>query len=248
MSSNNTPSPLELEEAERAREAIVVPEEDSIVDYYTVKSQLTKYNDDVRAVITHPRFCLPFLQPGRLAQIRDENHDFGWGCIVNFQKKLPTTKKGEPLPSDDDKAKYVVDVLLYCDPNQKPPAPCAPGEKGEMVVVPCMLTSVDCLSSVRIYLPKDIRTADSRQSVYKAVQEVKNRFKDGLPLLDPVEDMNIEDESFKKLFAVFSSSSSSGCSQIVSSCYLPCIIFWLLRKSRLWKRSSKTTPCPCRRG
>ena len=77
-----------------------------------------------------------------------------------------------------------------------------------MVVVPCLLTSVDRLSSVRIYLPKDIRTVDSRQSVYKAVQEVKNRFKDGIPLLDPVEDMNIEDESFKKLFTVCIFSSS----------------------------------------
>lgn len=204
-----------------------IPEEETIADYYSIKSQLEKYNGDIRAVITHPRFCLPFLQPGRLikvsiqlellkspkaskqtnkpnnhSQIRDGDNDFGWGSVVSFQKKLPTTKKGEPLPSETDQTKYVVDVLLSCDGKQKVPTPCAAGEKGEMLVVPCMLTSVERLSSIRIYIPKDLKTPDSRQSVQKSIQEVNKRFPDGVPPLDPIEDMNIEDEAFKKIFAV----------------------------------------------
>lgn len=192
---------------ERAREEVTVPDEEAVADYYSIKAQLTKYNDDVQAVVTHPRFCLPFLQPGRLVRIKDGDADFGWGCIVNFQKKLPTTKKGEPLPSDDDKSKYIVDVLLQCDTSQKIPTPSPAGAKGEMVVVPCVLGSVANLSSVRVYIPKDLKTPESRQSVAKSVQEVKSRFKDDIPLLDPVDDMNIEDEAFKKLFAVSSISS-----------------------------------------
>jgi len=148
----------------------VIPEEKNIADYHSIKAQLTKYNNDARAVITHPSFCLSFLQAGRLVKVSDKDQSFGWGCVVNFQKKLPTTKKGEPLPSDDARAKYIVDVLLLCDPSQKDPTPCPPDQKGEMQVVPTTLSSIDFLSSVRIYLPKDLRTADNRQSVYKSIK------------------------------------------------------------------------------
>lgn len=33
----------------------------------------------------------------------------------------------------------------------------------------------------------------------KSIREVLKRFPDGLPLLDPIEDMQIEDENFSKL-------------------------------------------------
>jgi ATP-dependent RNA helicase DOB1 len=36
----------------------------------------------------------------------------------------------------------------------------------------------------------------------KSVDEVKRRFPDGVPLLDPIENMQIKDESFKKLLRV----------------------------------------------
>ena len=92
---------------------------------------------------------------------------------------------------------------------------------------------MDGISTVRVYLPKDLRQAEHRQSVYKSIQvrpvvneqpgrhgpaqrspvfawcvcysdaqEVKRRFPDGVPLLDPVDDMGIEDEAFKKLLEV----------------------------------------------
>ena len=37
--------------------------------------------------ITKPRYCVPFLQPGRLVKVAVGSDDFGWGSIVNFQKK-----------------------------------------------------------------------------------------------------------------------------------------------------------------
>ena len=37
--------------------------------------------------ITKPIYCVPFLQPGRLVRVEHDDEDFGWGCIVNFQKK-----------------------------------------------------------------------------------------------------------------------------------------------------------------
>jgi len=62
-----------------------------------------------------------------------------------------------------------------------------------------MLSSLDGISSIRVYLSNDLRPLENRQSVYKAVQEVKKRFKEAIPLLDPVDDMKVEDDGFKKL-------------------------------------------------
>jgi len=58
---------------------------------------------------------------------------------------------------------------------------------------------VDGLSSVRLYIPKDLKNAESRKNCAKSLREVQRRFADGLPTLDPVEDMKIDDENFQKL-------------------------------------------------
>lgn len=58
------------------------------------------------------------------------------------------------------------------------------------------------LSTVRVYLPKDLRPSDSRHMVRKAIGEVQKRFPHGLPLLDPIKDMHIKEEEFKKIVRV----------------------------------------------
>jgi ATP-dependent RNA helicase DOB1 len=47
-----------------------------------------------------------------------------------------------------------------------------------------------------------LHTTDSRNSVGKALEEVQKRFPDGIALLDPIENMGIRDDSFKKLLRV----------------------------------------------
>merc|ERR1711939_123431 len=45
----------------------------------------------------------------------------------------------------------------------------------------------------------DLRTQEQRNTVRKALEEIAKRFPDGIAILDPIENMNIRDESFKKL-------------------------------------------------
>ena len=127
---------------------------------------------------------------------------------------------------------YVAEVLLRCSSESVkqapdlPPHPAGKEEKGEMVVsiityyptswvdigqlnvthslqvVPVLLKHITKMSSIRLYLPKDLRSSDNRFSVGKSIQEVIRRFPDGVPLLDPIEDMNIKDEQFKKIIRV----------------------------------------------
>ena len=81
-------------------------------------------------------------------------------------------------------------------------------------IVPIVLTHLTKLSSVRVYLPKDLRPSENRRVVRTAMQEVSKRFPHGLPLLDPVKDMHIGEEEFKKIVRVrgsFVSLSISAC-------------------------------------
>src|SRR5699024_12402851 len=72
------------------------------------------------------------------------------------------------------------------------------GENYRMEVVPVMLTCIQAIGHIRVHLPKELHSLDSRNSMKKTHKEVQRRFPDGVPVLDPIENMNIQDEQFKK--------------------------------------------------
>lgn len=116
----------------------------------------------------------------------NENVDMDWGAVVNYRN----TKK--------DDSQITIDVLLHVDKGIDPAtdALIPPSSSGEMKVVTLRLSNITQISSIRLILPKDLRSYDSRQSVLKALNETKRRFKDNIPLLDPLEDMKIKDSDF----------------------------------------------------
>ena len=68
---------------------MVIPDEDKIADYYDYRHQLDQLGADFREVITHPTYSLPFLQSGRLVKVKYGKLDFGWGVVINYQKRVP---------------------------------------------------------------------------------------------------------------------------------------------------------------
>jgi ATP-dependent RNA helicase DOB1 len=80
---------LELQKEEKRRDAITIPDENIVAIYYDYRQQLDRMAADFREVITHPNYSLPFLQPGRLIKVKYKDLDFGWGVVVNYQKRLP---------------------------------------------------------------------------------------------------------------------------------------------------------------
>ena len=66
----------------------MIPQEAAVSEYYDLRHQLEELSNDFRAVITHPSYILPFLQPGRLVRIKHEQNDFGWGIVVDFNKRV----------------------------------------------------------------------------------------------------------------------------------------------------------------
>ncbi|XP_035165712.1 exosome RNA helicase MTR4 [Oxyura jamaicensis] len=170
---------------------IAIPNEENVVIYYKIRQQLAKLGREIEEYIHKPKYCF---------QVKNEDDDFGWGVVVNFSKKSnvkPNSGELDPL--------YVVEVLLHCSKESlknsatEAAKPAKPDEKGEMQVVPVLVHLLSAISSVRLYIPKDLRPIDNRQSVLKSIQEVQKRFPDGVPLLDPIDDMGIKDQGLKKV-------------------------------------------------
>lgn len=183
-----------------------------MAEYYDIKHQLDVLKGDLRTIIQHPQYSLPFLQPGRLVTVRHGDMNFGWACVVNANKRVGP--RGSSLPDTvPPQESYIVDVLVHADigaANARPRPgdtfseatgirPCPPGVKGEYVVVPAMLSTIESISQIRLFLPKDLKPPQAREQMYKNVREVQRRFPAGIGLLDPVENMGIKDKEFKHL-------------------------------------------------
>eukprot|EP01134_Creolimax_fragrantissima_P002946 CFRG2946T1 len=183
---------------EEQKVSIAIENEESVAEYFTIRQQLAKCKSEMRETIMSPEYVVPFLQPGRLAHVVDGETDWGWGCIVNFQKKM----KGKgSITADPKDVTYVVEVLLLTSKDSKNstiPKPAGDGP-GEMSVIPVQLSLLYELSVVRIFTPKDLRKPDNLRAVEKSISEMHVRFPDGVPFLDPVEDMGINTKSFASL-------------------------------------------------
>ncbi|KAF2117497.1 ATP-dependent RNA helicase-like protein DOB1 [Lophiotrema nucula] len=195
----------QLQELETEKANTIITDEATVKDYYTLRQQLDGHTKDMRDVITHPNYCLQFLQAGRLVRIKYKDHDFGWGAAVAFTPRK--ANKGEVLTPQNS---YVVDVLMPVASDAKfapqatdglPPGvrPPAPGEKGKIEVVPALLSCIDSIGHLRVFLPNELKSNEARNTVRKSLEEVKRRFPDGIAILDPIENMGITDDSFKRL-------------------------------------------------
>ena len=84
-------------------------------------------------------------------------------------------------------------------------------------------------------MPKDLRPLDQRNDAWKRVLEVQTRLPDGIPLLDPVNDMKITDNKFTELVQV---------TDHVLAHRLPALTMYLLaRKSILWSARCSRARC-----
>lgn len=198
----------ELVAIQQERDNLEIPDEATIKEYYDLRQQLTSYTKDMRDVINHPNYCLQFMQAGRVVHIKFQDHDFGWGAVVSFNPiRVP---KGQDQAKVKPQESYMLNVLLLVSSDSSagtqsqsalPPGiqPPTDGDAGKMEVVPVLLSCVEAIGHVRLFLPADLKSPADRNSVRKALDEVKRRFPDGIAVLDPIENMGITDDSFKKL-------------------------------------------------
>ncbi|KAF2907403.1 DExH-box ATP-dependent RNA helicase DExH9 [Oryza sativa Japonica Group] len=198
----------QVKELELERNSMIIEEEENLKSYYDLLQQYKNLKKDVRDIVHSPKYVLPFLQPGRLARVQystDEQSTFSidenitWGVTINFEKVKTHSEDRRPEDSD-----YTVDVLTRCsvskDKSGKKTMKIIPlKDRGEPVVISLPLSQIDGLSSIRMHIPKDLLPVEARENTLRKVDEVISRFaKDGIPLLDPEEDMKVQSSSFRK--------------------------------------------------
>ncbi|KAK9078937.1 hypothetical protein SSX86_002996 [Deinandra increscens subsp. villosa] len=177
--------------------------EADIAEYHKLKLEISELEKKMMVEIIKPERALNFLLPGRLVKVREGGTDWGWGVVVNVVKK-PAPSLGS-VPATSRGSNYIVDTLLHCSIGSSEsgsrPKPCPPhfGETGEMHVVPVQLPLISALSKLRITIPTDLRPIEARRNILVAVQELEKRFPQGLPKLNPVKDMGMEEPEFVDL-------------------------------------------------
>ncbi|GAV62147.1 DEAD domain-containing protein/Helicase_C domain-containing protein/DSHCT domain-containing protein/rRNA_proc-arch domain-containing protein [Cephalotus follicularis] len=201
----------EAKALEEERDSIVIEEEDSLKDYYNLIQQYKTLKKDSREIVFSPKYCLPYLQSGRPVCIQctrsGEQAFFSvedqvtWGVIINFKRvKSASEDDANRKPEDAD---YTVDVLTRCavskDAVAKRTIQIVPLKKsGEPLVVSIPISEIYDLSSVRLYIPKDLLPLEARENTLKKLSEFLCRHADGAPL-DPEGDMKIQSNSYKKV-------------------------------------------------
>lgn len=188
---------------------MVISDEGTIREYHDLRKQLDGFASEMQIVMSHPNYMLQFAQMGRLVHVKYMNYDFGWGIIVKYQDR----KQKNPNEELTDHQKYLVDVLLKVPQGtsvgtksfQDLPAGVVPPKEGEkcvMEVVPVVLSCIHAVGHLRVKLPNDLRSVDSKKEAMKTMGEIYKRFPDGIPVLDPIENMGITDDKFRKLLRV----------------------------------------------
>lgn len=206
------------------RDAIVIPGERDVAEYHYARSNIERINERERELAMQPVYSLPFLQPGRVVYVKVHNKnvfkrkndnnsgdndsevdyddgDWGLGTVVSFQKKpLPL----ESITSNEAlrlQVAYVVEVLLETESANKLVPTWKRKTVGEACVIPVSLDAIDHITTLRIYMPKDLRNRDSRQSVARSMRELPSRYPNGIPRLSPAEDLGVDPEALRSLTA-----------------------------------------------
>lgn len=187
-----------------------IEDEFHVKEYYDLKKQLELYQEDARRVITHPGHILPFLKPGRVIKVKVGANEYGWGMIASFSKR---NNKRNPTQVYTDHESYIVTVFvctMFVDSpvnlikpfNPELPQgirPAAEGEKARAEYIPITLDSIQAISSVRLKVPDDFKSSTAKRNLVRTLKDLPKKLPDGIPLMNPVDSMKIEDADFKML-------------------------------------------------
>lgn len=212
---NPSSSSSELRDLQKKEKAVKIDRRDEIEEYHEIRDSLIKQRGDYQAVITEPSYALPFLQSGRVVRVIDGKRDFGWGIVLQSERRHWPMVRGAPSKPADVKAsdEHIVFVLLNCAANARvdsrdksgsaiqtiQPAGDGPGEP---VIVPVLLSCIESFSVIRTHIGRDLRMLQPRQEAYARIKMLLTQRGGKVPVLDPVANMGIKDEGFKKLVKV----------------------------------------------
>jgi len=60
---------LEIGVLQKRYNEMTIPHEEDIATYYKLRQQLDKLGKEMQQFIVMPKYCVPFLQPGRMVKV-----------------------------------------------------------------------------------------------------------------------------------------------------------------------------------
>ncbi|KAI3903400.1 hypothetical protein MKW98_032054, partial [Papaver atlanticum] len=209
------------------KDSIVIVEEESLMNYYNLLEQKEKLKKDISDIVFCPKYCLPFLNLGRLVRIQctrgdNKNPSFSiedqatWGAVINFERVRGLSEDDSRRKPED--AYYNVHVLTKCvvckDENGKKSIKIVPlKDQGGPVVVSVPLSQakfpivqifflfgINALSSDRIPMSDDLLPLAARENAWKMACEYVSKYSGPgtSHLLDPVGDMKVQHKYYDK--------------------------------------------------
>lgn len=109
--------------------------------------------------------------------------------------------------SNQNESHYVIDVYLYVKNRLSSDSVLQPGDvqlrDGRIGIVPVILhhSLVHSISTIQLNLPHNLKETENNKQIEMMFFELMKRFNNGdfLPLLHPINDMEIEDENLENL-------------------------------------------------
>ncbi|GFH49503.1 hypothetical protein CTEN210_05979 [Chaetoceros tenuissimus] len=166
---------------------------------------------------------------GRMLECVIDGENYGWGVLVSYKKKTGgSAGSAGKMAREAPGPEHTVDVLLPCvdrhfdDEKASDQAneedisnvgllwrgnshhcrAVKPNDDDKIIshrVFTIDIGDIKDISAVRLQISKDMHTENARRNTARSVKEVKRRFPEGLPVLDPVKDMGIKSDDFKKM-------------------------------------------------
>lgn len=101
--------------------------------------------------------------------MKNSNDEYDWGIVINFKKQHGGSGGRNPATS---KGGVDIDVLLNLKQSQQdaPPSPLPVEENGEVEIVCVSHTTINQISSIRLYHPTDLKLRERRRAVLQTIR------------------------------------------------------------------------------
>eukprot|EP01023_Acetabularia_acetabulum_P008789 TRINITY_DN13850_c0_g1_i10.p1 TRINITY_DN13850_c0_g1~~TRINITY_DN13850_c0_g1_i10.p1 ORF type:complete len:419 (+),score=78.97 TRINITY_DN13850_c0_g1_i10:100-1257(+) len=205
---------------------IEIQNEEQLKSYMMLLKQIVQLQDDAAQVTNHPKYALPFLQPGRLVRVlvgSDELQSKAedplemfqtkrvWAAVVNFQSSKAMESQEEVDTEEVEtnkqlllKRKFTVDILVNVHKSSL--------QHGQQVILEDLNSGVPAIvgvtldkiigfTAVRVHLDKDLKSLENRKQGMRCITESLKRLKEkmgGVPGLDAMEEMGVKSNRLKR--------------------------------------------------
>ena len=202
-----------------------------VENYFTITKKIEFYSDKIARKIHIPMHCFPFLQPGRLVLIKYSKDKVKWGTLLNISRNDNQIEVDDKINPNI----YKIDTLLLDVVSNSTDTNFA------LSISSSPLSSLQNISAIRLNLPKQLTNDLDKKNIYKSLMEVVRRFggEEHIPLLDPLIDMGINDEDFKRNLNKYSELNSKIKEMSRNPCFKQSEIDLYSKKFELIEESQK---------